>query len=69
MNERNTKLRSRFVLYGVTQKQVAAEMGINARVFNNKLGLRTVNGYVIRFTQAQKEWLAERFDMEVKDIE
>jgi hypothetical protein len=58
VKETNNKLRSQMVLHGETQKRVAAEMGINARVFNNKLRQRTVYGYVIRFTPAQKEWLA-----------
>ena len=57
------------VLLGVTQKSVAAEMGINERVFNNKLGRRRVNGYESRFTYEQKYWLAERFGIAVTDIE
>ena len=69
MNEVNKKLCSQFVLHGETQKHVAAEMGINARVFNNKLRRRTVNGYVVQFTQAQKEWLAERFGIKAEEIE
>ena len=44
-------------------------MGINRRVFSNKLGRRTVNGYVIQFTEAQKEWLAAKFGIETTDIE
>lgn len=69
MKNTNAKLCSMFVLHGIKQKDVAAEMGINARVFNNKLRQRTVNGYAVHFTQAQKEWLAHRFGMEVEDIE
>ena len=69
MKNANSKLRSLIVLHGTTQKRVAAEMGINTRVFNNKLNMRTVNGYVIRFTPAQKEWLSERFNIPVADIE
>lgn len=66
---RNRKLRSKFVLEGIAQNEVAAEMGINVRVFNNKLGRRMVNGYEIRFTEGQKEWLSKRFDIPVEDIE
>lgn len=69
MNDKNSKLRSRFVLAGVLQKQVAEEMGINTRVFNNKLRQRTVNGYKIYFTPAEKEWLSKRFNIPVADIE
>lgn len=57
------------ILFGVTHKELAAEMGINARVFGNKLCQRTVNGYVCRFTEAQKEWLAARFGIAVEEIE
>lgn len=53
----------------MAQKEVAAEMGINTRVFNNKLRLRTVNGYVARFTDEQKKWLAERFGIDASEIE
>lgn len=69
MNKTNNKLRSQFVLFDVQQKEVAAEMGINPRVFNNKLRHRTVNGYKVRFTEDQKQWLAERFNMNVNEIE
>lgn len=44
-------------------------MGINTRVFGNKLAQRTVNGYKCRFTEAQKEWLAARFGIAVEEIE
>lgn len=44
-------------------------MGINARVFGNKLCRRNVNGYVCKFTEAQKEWLAARFGILVEEIE
>ena len=69
MNKTNNKLRSKFVLFGVQQKEVAAEMGINPRVFNNKLRRRTINGYKVYFTEDQKKWLAERFNMNVNEIE
>lgn len=65
----NNFLVSKFVAEDVKQKEVAAEMGINARVFNNKLRLRTVNGYQARFTDEQKEWLAERFGIDASEIE
>jgi hypothetical protein len=69
MNKTNNKLRSQFVLFNVRQKDVAAEMGINKRVFNNKLFRRTINGYKVYFTEEQKQWLAKRFNMDVNDIE
>ena len=65
----NKILRSQIVLHGITIKDLAAEMGINYRVFRNKLGRRTVNGYVVQFTDAQKEWLAAKFGINTTDIE
>lgn len=62
-------LRSKMALQGITIKELAAEMGINRRVFSNKLGRRTVNGYVIQFTEEQKEWLAAKFGIDTTDIE
>lgn len=62
-------LRSKIALEGITIKELAAEMGINRRVFSNKLGRRMVNGYVIQFTEAQKEWLAAKFGIDTTDIE
>lgn len=62
-------LRSQIALHGITIRELAAEMGINRRVFSNKLGRRTVNGYVIQFTEAQKEWLAAKFGIDTTDIE
>lgn len=62
-------LRSQIALHGITIKELATEMGINRRVFSNKLGKRKVNGYVIHFTEAQKEWLAAKFGIETTDIE
>lgn len=65
----NTLLRSRIVLRGTTQKEVADEMGINHRVFGNKINRRIVNGYEARFTDEQKAWLAEKFQLDVNEIE
>ena len=62
-------LRSQMALQGITIKELSKEMGINRRVFSNKLGRRVVNGYVIQFTEAQKEWLADKFGIEITDIE
>lgn len=65
----NMILRSQMALWGITIKELSKEMGINRRVFSNKLGRRVVNGYVIQFTEAQKEWLADKFGIEITDIE
>lgn len=65
----NMILRSQMALQGITIKELSKEMGINRRVFSNKLGRRVVNGYVIQFTEAQKEWLADKFGIEITDIE
>ena len=65
----NKILRSKIVLQGITIKELSKEMGINYRVFRNKLGRRTVNGYVVQFTEAQKEWLAAKFGIDTADIE
>lgn len=62
-------LRSQMVLQGITIKELATEMGINRRVFSNKLGRRTVNGCVVKFTEQQKEWLATKFGINTTDIE
>lgn len=62
-------LRSQMALHGITIKELATEMGINCRVFSNKLGRRMVNGYLSHFTEAQKEWLAAKFGIETTDIE
>ena len=62
-------LRSQMALNGITIKELAAEMGINRRVFSNKLGRRKVNGYEIHFTEGQKEWLASKFGIDTTDIE
>ena len=56
-------------MHGITIKQLAVEMGINRRVLSNKLGNRTVNGYVAHFTEAQKEWLANKFEISMNEIE
>lgn len=57
------------ILFGITHKELAAELGINARVFGNKLARRNVNGYTCRFTEAQKEQLAARFGIAIEEIE
>lgn len=62
-------LRSQMALQGITIKELSTEMGVNRRVFSNKLARRTVNGYVVHFTEAQKEWLANKFGINTTDIE
>ena len=62
-------LRSQMALHGIIIKELADEMGINRRVFSNKLGRRKVNGYVCVFTEQQKEWLAAKFGINTTDIE
>lgn len=62
-------LRSQMALHGITIKDLASEMGINRRVFSNKLGCRNVNGYDVRFTDRQKDYLATKFGIKTTDIE
>ena len=66
---KNKKLRRAMFDKEVTQKETAAKMGINAKVFQNKINQRTVNGYLVRFTVAEKVWLACEFGINENDID
>jgi DNA-binding transcriptional regulator LsrR (DeoR family) len=68
-NTKNKKLKFAMLMEDVTQKEVAAEMSINARVFRNKINNSVVNGYVARFKPCEKKWLAERFNLKESEIE
>lgn len=50
-------------------KDVAKVLGINTKVFTNKLNRRTVNGYEARFTTSEKSMLASMFGLLIIDIE
>lgn len=50
-------------------KEVAEEMGINRKVFANKINQSVVNGYVAKFKPIEKVWLANRFGIKESDIE
>lgn len=49
--------------------EVAEEMGINRKVFCNKINHRVANGYVARFKPVEKAWLANKFGIKESDIE
>lgn len=65
----NKKLKLAMYEKEVTHKDVSASMGINTKVFTNKINKRVVNGYEARFTDAEKVWLADAFGVAVSDIE
>lgn len=50
-------------------KDVAEVLGINTKVFTNKLNHRKVNGYEARFTYSEKATLASMFGLLIIDIE
>ena len=68
-NKKNKKLKVAMFGQGVTHSEAAGMLGINPQVFCNKINLRKVNGYDIRFTIAEKAMLAEYFKIDVNDIE
>jgi len=49
--------------------EIAEEMGMNRKVFGNKINHREVNGYVARFKPVEKAWLANKFGIKESDIE
>ena len=66
---KNKKLKTKMFEMGVTHKQVATLLGINTRVFTNKINRQLVNGYETKFTAAEKIVLALKFDLNENDIE
>ena len=49
--------------------EIAEAMGINRKVFCNKINHNVVNGYVARFKPVEKAWLAKEFGINENDIE
>lgn len=66
---KNKKLKTKMYEMGVTHKQVADFIGINAKVFTNKINRLVVNGYEAKFTETEKIVLAMKFDINKDDIE
>lgn len=66
---KNKKLKTKMFEMGVTHKQVAALLGINAKVFTNKINKITINGYEAKFTKAEKVVLSLKFDIPEEEIE
>lgn len=64
----NDKLKAKAILNKATLKELAEQMGINQRVFYNKLNRRMVNGYEAHFTNDEKLFLAKTLGMKEKDI-
>ena len=52
-----------------THKQAAEMLGINARVFTNKINKRIINGYEASFTPAEKTMLAAQYQINVNEIQ
>lgn len=69
MKHTNQALKFKMLAAGVIYEQVAAEMGINAQVFKNKINRKKVNGYTAYFKPAEKKWLAEKFCIAETEIE
>lgn len=69
-NNINVHIKAALRLNCVTYTEVAKDIGINARVFANKMNRRKQpNGNTARFTDFEKRYLSERFDVDVKVIE
>ena len=65
----NNELVAQIVRKGLTQKQVAIEMGLNPRTFNNKLHRRAqANGNEAHFKASEKAWLSKRLNMDARLI-
>lgn len=47
----------------------AAMLGINAKVFKNKINHQVVNGKTAKFTDSEKEKLASEYKIKITDIE
>lgn len=66
---KNKKLKIAIYENEMNYKEVAEEMGINRKVFCNKINNFPVNGYVARFKPIERVWLANRFGIKESDIE
>lgn len=66
---KNKTLKTAMFAAGVTHKKAAEKLGINYRVFTNKINHITVNGYQAKFTVAEKALLATIFEIDVNSIE
>lgn len=66
---KNGKLKTAMFEREVTHRKAAAILGINPRVFTNKINKRVVNGYEATFTVAEKSLLATEFALNAEDIE
>lgn len=66
---KNKKLKTAMFEREITHKAAAERLGINSRVFTNKLNKRVVNGYQAGFTVSEKNMLAMLFDVPVTEIE
>lgn len=66
---KNKALKTAMFNCEATHKKGAEILGINARVFTNKINKRFVNGYESKFTVAEKNLLAAKFNLNVEEIE
>ena len=66
---KNKALKIAMYAAGKKHRDVAKVLGINTKVFTNKLNRRTVNGYEARFTTSEKAMLASMFELLIIDIE
>ena len=66
---KNKKLKTKMFEDGYTHKEVAECLGINTKVFTNKINRLVVNGYETKFTEAEKIALALKFGIDKNDIE
>ena len=66
----NSKLKARIVEKGLTQTQLAKELGMNTRTFYLKINHRKLpSGNTARFKESEKVWLSQRLNMDVRAIE
>lgn len=66
---KNKKLKTKMYKMSATHKQVAEFLGINTKVFTNKINRLVVNGYEAKFTTTEKMALAMKFGIKENDIE
>ena len=66
---KNRKLKTAMFEREITHRKAAAILGINPRVFTNKINKRVVNGYEATFTAPEKALLATEFEIDANEIE